>query len=472
MSELSELTAISPVDGRYHGKTEALGEYLSEYGLIKSRVKVEAALFVALTGGALPDVPKLDDRARDAVLKASDEFSVEDAAGVKELEGVLNHDVKAVEVWLRNKFADDPVLSQYLELIHFGVTSEDINNNAYNLMVSGAIKNVIDPAIGKVAIAIDEKAQKFADAPMLGETHGQPATPTTVGKELAVFARRYEEQREDLYELNLSGKMNGATGTYGAMVLAYPEVDWPQFSKDFVESLGFAFNSTTTQIEPHDQLAEVFNKLAQINTLNIDTSRDIWEYISRRIFKLIPKQGEVGSSTMPHKVNPIDFENAEGNAGISTALLRHLADKLPVSRLQRDLSDSTALRAIGPAFGHALLSLSSMSRGLGKIDVDEAAAREELNSNWAVLAEAIQMAGRRYGVKDIYNRIKDATRGVELTQAEYRAIVEDMWEKDEIPQEAYVRLIDLTPETYIGLAPQIARREDGVVFPDVRAGEA
>jgi adenylosuccinate lyase len=456
MANLSELTAVSPLDGRYRAKVEKLDEYMSEYALIKSRVHVEGALLIALTSGALPDVPPIGGEAHKRIQWVIDDFSVAQAQEVKDLEAVTNHDVKAVELWLRAQFENDPVIGHYLELIHFGVTSEDINNNAYNLMVDGATKDVIIPGLDKISANLSDKAIQFADIPMLGETHGQAATPTTVGKELRVFANRFEKSTTALSEIELTGKLNGATGTYGAMVIAYPEVNWPQFSEAFVRGLGFDFNGVTTQIEPHDQLAALFDQLSRTNGIIKDTSMDMWEYISRAIFKLRPKAGETGSSTMPHKVNPIDFENAEGNAGVSTAILRFMSDKLVVSRLQRDLSDSTVLRATGEGFGHMEVAINSLLRGLGKIDANADQAATELGGEWAVLAEAVQTVGRRYNEDDIYNKIKEAVRGKPLDREGYLALIDTL---KKVPEEALERLRALTPDTSIGLAPQIAREE-------------
>lgn len=458
MSELTELTAVSPLDGRYRSKVEELDLYLSEFGLIKARVQVECALLTAFTSGALPDIPDIGDEGRKSIQKTVDDFTLENAQEIKKIESVVNHDVKAVELWLREQFAGNPYVQDYLEMIHFGVTSEDINNNAYNLMISGATDKVIVPNMESVIDVLDEKATLYADIPILGETHGQPATPTTLGKEIEVFTTRLGRSRDNLANIALTGKLNGATGNYNAMITAYPDVDWPLFSRAFIENLmggRFEFNGVTTQIEPHDSLARLFNELSVGNTQVVDLSRDMWEYISRGLFKLKVKKGETGSSTMPHKVNPIDFENAEGNAGLSTAIFQHLATKLPVSRLQRDLSDSTVLRATGEAFGHTNVALHSLNRGLGKIEPNKDKAHEELQNEWAILTEAIQTVGRKYGVEDVYNKVKDATRGKPLDREGYRLLVDSL----DIPAGAKASLFELTPWTYIGLAPEIARGE-------------
>ncbi|MDO8335978.1 MAG: adenylosuccinate lyase [Candidatus Saccharibacteria bacterium] len=465
MARLNELTAVSSIDGRYHEKTQELDPYLSEFGLIHARVQVECALLIALTGGSLPDVPHIDPRAHDRIQEVADQFDIKGARQIKKIEGEVNHDVKAVELWLRRQFKGDETLGSYLELIHFGVTSEDINNNAYNLMVEGATSNVIIPRIDNVIRVLDDKSDLYAHVPILGETHGQPASPTTIGKEMRVFATRLERTANDLSDIALTGKLNGATGNYNAMVVAYPEVDWPQFARDFVESLGtgnfaygtgkFEFNGVTTQIEPHDTLAKLFNTLSQGNTQIVDLSSDMWAYIERKLLKLKVNEKETGSSTMPHKVNPIDFENAEGNAGLSTALLQHLAIKLPRSRMQRDLSDSTALRSIGTAFGHTTVALKSLEKGLYKILPNEQQAQAELEDEWEVLTEAIQTVGRKHGVKDVYNIVKDLSRGKHFNRSVYIDIVDSL----DIPAEAKISLLTLTPSKYIGLAPEIAREQ-------------
>lgn len=458
MSELTELTAISSIDGRYRAKVKELDPYLSEFGLIRARVQVECALFAAFTSGALPDVPDIGDAARDRIDEIASNFSLEQAQEIKDIEKQTNHDVKAVELWLRSQFQGDEVLGQYLELIHFGVTSEDINNNAYNLMISGATDEVIIPNIDAVVGALEDKSTLYADIPILGQTHGQPATPTTLGKEMKVFATRLDRTRQDIADIALTGKLNGATGNYNAMAVAYPEVDWPKFAKSFVESLGeghFEFNGVTTQIEPHDTLAKLFNTLSQGNTQIIDLSVDMWTYIQRKLLKLKVDEKETGSSTMPHKVNPIDFENAEGNASSSTAIFQQLAIKLPRSRMQRDLSDSTALRTTGTGFGHMNVALYSLERGLGKVLPNEDQMIAELRGEWEVLTEAIQTVGRRHGVEDVYNLVKRATRGKLFDHGLYKALVAEL----DIPDEAKITLLQLTPEKYIGHAPKIARGE-------------
>jgi len=455
--ELTELTAISPIDGRYRKKTAELGEYLSEFGLIKARVKVEVAYLAALTGGALPDVPDVGNEARARLDALYDNFSEADAQAIKDLEKTTKHDVKAVEYWLRAALKDDPDFGQYLELIHFAITSEDTNNNAYNIILDGALNNVVVPAIDDVTTTLDTMSNDYADLPMLGQTHGQAAIPTTLGKETRVFTDRLEKSRRKLGEISLTGKLNGATGTYAAMMIAYPELDWPQFARDFVESLGFEFNGVTTQIEPHDEIIDLFDQLAHTNGIMRDIAVDIWLYIQRGVLKETPDPNATGSSTMPQKVNPIDFENDEGQSIQAVAMFRSMAEKLVASRLQRDLSDSTTLRSSGEAFGHMIVALSSLKNGLSKILPDEERIAEELNSEWSILAEAIQVVGRRYGEENVYDKIKEATRGKKLTQEGYYELVNGL--SDKVPQEAKDRLLALTPFTYLGLATEIARKE-------------
>lgn len=452
MATIDTLQAISPIDGRYHDKTADLTEYLSEGGLIRARVQVEAALLNALTSGVLPDVPDIGDEAHKRIDSLVDKFSLRDAQAIKDIEKVTNHDVKAVEIWMRQKLENDPTVSNLLELIHFGVTSEDINNNAWNLMHDGATQNVILPRLDAVIQDLGQKAEDYKDIPLLSLTHGQPATPTTLGKEMGVFATRLEKSASAISNIVLTGKLNGASGTYGAMTIAYPEVNWQAFAQKFVENLGFDFNPTTTQIEPHDTVSQLFKELSTANTKTIDLSRDMWGYISRHVFALKMKEGEVGSSTMPHKVNPIDFENSEANAGLSIALFDHLAGKLMISRFQRDLSDSAAFRGSATAFGHMAISLSALSRGLGKVTPDNVAIARELDDAWEILAEPIQTVGRRHKIPNVYDVIKHATRGKKLDMMGYLKIIDEV----DLPDRVKDELRTLSPATYIGSAPQIA----------------
>jgi adenylosuccinate lyase len=447
-----QLLAVTPIDGRYADKVEALTPIASEFGLIQRRVAVEAAWLGHLGNGTLPDVPAFSDGAADTLIASVDGFSVSDAAEIKAIEKETNHDVKAVEIWLRRRFADHPELSERLELIHFSATSEDINNLAYAMMIRDAREDVIEPGIRAVRDDLGEKTDQYAMIPMLGRTHGQPATPTTLGKEMAVFGERLDRSLERLGAIAAYGKFNGATGSYNAAAIAYPEVDWPEVNKRFVRDLGFQTHQATTQIEPHDWIAAFCNELGLNNRIMTDLSQDIWFYISQGYFKQRTKAGEVGSSTMPHKVNPIDFENAEANFGASGALLKYLAEKLPVSRLQRDLSDSSALRTLGEAFGHTAVAHASVRKGLGKIYPDEARMDRDLDENWAILTEAVQTVARRYGVKNPYDKMKAASRGVAFDKGTYLGLVEEL----DIPDEAKQRLRELRPSTYLGYAREIA----------------
>jgi adenylosuccinate lyase len=449
-----QLLAVTPIDGRYASRVEKLSPIVSEYGLIQRRVAVEAAWLDVLGNGTLPDMDPLSVGARDQLREIVTDFRVEDAIEVKDIEKTTNHDVKAVEVWLRQELAGQPELEKYLEFIHFGCTSEDISNLAYAMMVRDAKKLVIEPGINNVLEDLGDKSLDFADLPMLAHTHGQPATPTTLGKEMAVFYERIGRSKDRLGSIAILGKFSGATGNYNAVTVAYPEVDWPAVSQQFVESLGFEFNPTTTQIEPHDWLVAFCNELGLNNQIMTDLSRDMWTYISMGYFKQQVKAGEVGSSTMPHKVNPIDFENAESNFGSANAILSNLAAKLPISRLQRDLSDSSTQRTIGEAFGHTVVAHSSLKRGLGKVNPDEQRIAEDLDSQWAILTEAVQTVMRRYGVEGAYDIIKNAARGQELAEADYQNLVSGL----DIPEEAKVTLQNLKPSTYIGKASEIARR--------------
>lgn len=458
MSEFHEITAITPLDGRYHERVAELEEYVSEYALIKSRVQVEGALLIALSD-TLPDVQSLDGETKGRIAQLVESFSPQDAADIAYIEThQTKHDVKAVEVWLRSKFATDPVLANYLEVIHFGVTSDDINNNAYNLMVTGANKNVIIPRFEAVVDDLNQKAYDYSDIPLLSLTHGQPATPTTLGKEMKVFASRLGSSVDILRDMKLKGKLNGATGTYGAMVYTYPDVDWPAFSRKLVEGLGFEFNGVTTQIEPHDSLVRYLNELGLANTQVIGFARDFWGYISRGVFKQIPVKGATGSSTMPQKVNPINFENAEANSKLAVGLAQTLARELPISRFQRDLSDSSMLRNVAPTLGHTAVSLIAFKRGLGSIKPDQELINAELAAEYPVLTELIQTVGRRYGEDDIYQHVKERVRGQdEMTKEAFQTLVFDVLPKT--PSIERLRLSIMNPADSIGLAPQIARGE-------------
>lgn len=456
MATAEQLLAVGPLDGRYADKVQPLGEIVSEFGLIKYRVAVEAGWLAALTSGIiprLPDVEPVRGLAQDDLSALTDNFSIEDALAVKKIERTTNHDVKAVELWMRDRLQNHPVWRDYLELIHFGMTSEDANNLSFAMMLKDARDKVIVPNLASITEAFDEKATTHANVPMLARTHGQPATPTTLGKEMAVFAKRLDSSKDRLGRVAMLGKFNGASGNYNAVTVAYPDVEWPWVSQKFVESLGFIFNHTTTQIEPHDWMSVYFNELALSNTILTDAAQDIWQYISYGYFKLRVVEGETGSSTMPHKVNPIDFENAWANLGLANCILNHLAGKLPISKLQRDLSDSSAQRAIGEAFGHTTVAHASIKRGMGKIEADTAAIAEDLKDEWPVLTEAVQTVMRRYRVPDAYNIIKSATRGKPLTEEGYKDLVSSL----DIPEKARQNLLKLTPQTYIGRAAHIAR---------------
>ena len=448
------LTALSPLDGRYCDRLDPLRAYLSEFALMHYRVRVEAAWLVALGRANLPELPALPGSVMADLEAMVATFSEADAARIKEIERTTNHDVKAVEYFIKKKLSSNPAFGPAAEFIHFACTSEDINNLAYGCMLGAARETVMLPAMRAAADAVRALAHAEAATPMLARTHGQPATPTTVGKEAANVARRLDRAIATFERVALTGKLNGATGNYNAHVIAYPEVDWEKLAREVVEGMGLEFNTHTTQIEPHDTLAEYFDALARTNTILIDWCRDLWGYISVGYFKQRQKDGEVGSSTMPHKVNPIDFENAEGNLGLANAVLRHLADKLPVSRWQRDLTDSTVLRNAGVALGHSLLALDSLKRGMGKLEVNRARLAEDLDANWEVLAEAVQTVMRRYGVANPYEKLKALTRGKGITREGLMAFVAEL----DIPDRARRELLELTPATYLGRASDLARR--------------
>jgi adenylosuccinate lyase len=452
---LSPLTALSPLDGRYAAGVEPLRSYFSELALIRHRVRIEVEWLIAL--GSEPGIEEVAPFAAPTVARLralAEGFSEADGERVKAIERETNHDVKAIEYWIRERVADDRALIDASGFIHFACTSEDINNLAYALMVRDARDRVLSPAVDALIEKLRTLAHDLADAAMLARTHGQPATPTTLGKELANFAHRLRGARSSMSDVKLTGKANGAVGNYNAHGVAYPHVDWPAFARRFVESLGLELNPYTVQIEPHDTLAELFDALARLNTVLIDLDRDVWGYISLGYFRQKLVAGEVGSSTMPHKINPIDFENSEGNLGVANALLRHLAEKLPVSRWQRDLTDSTVLRNVGVAFGHSLLGYGSCAKGLSKLEADRACMAEELEANWDVLAEAVQTVMRRYGLPDPYEQLKQLTRGKRIDGAAMHAFIRGLG----LPEKEKARLLALTPAGYIGLAADLARK--------------
>jgi adenylosuccinate lyase len=450
----SPLTAISPIDGRYARQVEKLRPIFSEYGLIRFRVLVEIRWLQALAAEAkISEVPAFSEAAKQALDAIAAGFSEADAARVKEIERTTNHDVKAVEYFLKEKIAGNAELEKVSEFFHFACTSEDINNLSYALMLKegrAAMLEQIDACIAAIKkIAVDTAGQ-----PMLSRTHGQSASPTTAGKEFANVAARMERQRKQLSAVELLGKINGAVGNYNAHSVAYPEVDWEAFAQNFVESLGLTFNPYTIQIEPHDYIAEFFHALSRFNTILLDFDRDVWGYISLGYFKQKTVAGEVGSSTMPHKVNPIDFENSEGNLGIANALFGFLAEKLPISRWQRDLTDSTVLRNIGVGIAHTSIAIQSTLKGIGKLQINSEAIEADLNANWEVLAEPIQTVMRRYGIEKPYEKLKELTRGQRITPDEMRAFIEKL----DIPADAKADLLALTPRGYTGYAETLAKK--------------
>lgn len=452
---ISALTAISPLEGRYQEKINDLRPTFSEYGLIKFRVTIEIRWLQTLAEHAhLPELPPFSHHANALLNSIIDNFSEQDAIRIKHIESVINHDVKAVEYFIKEHIVGNAELAKISEFIHFGCTSEDINNLAYALMLAAARKQYILPTLDELLDTLKKLAHEYADKPMLSRTHGQPATPTTVGKEIANVIARLRRQVEQIINTPLLGKMNGASGNYNALVIAYPEVDWQQISKNFVNCLGLVWNPYTTQIEPHDYMAELFTALARTNTILIDFNRDMWGYISLGYFQQKSFNREVGSSTMPHKINPIDFENAEGNLGIANALLEHMALKLPISRWQRDLSDSTVLRNVGVAIAHSILAYQSTARGLSKISLNEARIAADLDQHWEVLAEAVQTVMRRYGIEQPYEKLKTFTRGQKITEKLLREFITELTLEDNIKQ----RLLTLTPENYLGYADDLAKR--------------
>ena len=452
--QLDSLTALSPLDGRYAAKVDALRPIFSEYGLMHRRVVVEIAWLIALSDEAgIAELPPFAAAARASLQKIVDGFSVADAARIKQIEATTNHDVKAVEYFIKERIGDDPALTQAKEFVHFACTSEDINNLSYAVMLRDAREHVLLPEADKTIARLRELAHAYADLPMLSRTHGQTASPTTLGKEMANVVARLERQRAQLAAIDIPGKINGAVGNFNAHLISYPEIDWRAFSRRFVESLGLQWQAYTTQIEPHDGVAELCDAQRRIDTILIDLARDVWGYISLGYFRQKLKAGEVGSSTMPHKVNPIDFENAEGNLGVANALFGHFSEKLPISRWQRDLTDSTTLRALGEAFGHALIGFASLERGLGKLEVNADRIASDLDHAWEVLAEAIQTVMRRHGLPEPYEQLKALTRGKGIARETLQTFIASL----ALPDADKQRLLALTPDTYIGLAADLAR---------------
>jgi adenylosuccinate lyase len=453
---LTPLTALSPLDGRYHGKVEGLRDYFSEAALIRHRVRIELEWLKALAQEpALAEIGPFSDATIALLDGLTGQFSEKDAAAVKTIEARTNHDVKAIEYWLKDSLANNAEVMKAAEFIHFACTSEDINNLSHALMLKHARDQVLLPALTQIIARLKTLARELADAPMLALTHGQPATPTTLGKEIANVIHRLRRAHDRIAAVKLLGKINGAVGNYNAHLAGYPDFDWEGFACRFVEKLGLEFNPYTIQIEPHDTIAELFDAFARSNTILIDLSRDIWGYVSLGYFKQKLKAGEVGSSTMPHKVNPIDFENCEGNLGIANALLRHMSEKLPISRWQRDLTDSTVLRNMGVALGHTLLAYDSCLKGLGKLEANRDRLAADLDESWEVLAEPIQTVMRRYAVTGAYEQLKELTRGKEgITRESLHAFIRTL----AIPEAEKQRLLALTPAGYTGKAAELARR--------------
>ena len=448
------LTALSPLDGRYASKVETLRPIFSEFGLMHRRVHVEIEWLLALAADpGIVELPAFSPAQIEKLKGIAADFNVDDGERIKTIEATTNHDVKAVEYFIKERIGNDASLAQAKEFVHFACTSEDINNLSYALMLRDARTDVLLPAIDGIIAKLRELAHANASLPMLSRTHGQTASPSTLGKELANVVARLERQRKQLVALEVPGKINGAVGNYNAHAITYPELDWRGFSQRFVESLGLDYNAYTTQIEPHDGVAEYCDVIRRANIILIDLARDIWGYISLGYFKQSLKAGEVGSSTMPHKVNPIDFENAEGNFGLANALLGHFAEKLPISRWQRDLTDSTVLRALGTAFGHTLVALESLKKGLGKLTVNADRLAADLDASWEVLAEAVQTVMRRHGLPEPYEQLKALTRGQGITRDSMRTFITGL----DLPADAKQRLLDLTPGGYIGLAEPLAR---------------
>lgn len=456
---LNPISALSPLDGRYAAKLEPLRPLMSEQGYMHRRVQVEVAWLVGLSDAGFTEFKPLSPGARTYLVGLVKNFSEADAAAIKEIEKTTNHDVKAVEYWMKSKFEARPELRHAGEFVHFACTSEDINNTSHALQLRAARDSVVLPALDRIALKLREMAHAFADIPMLSRTHGQTASPTTVGKEFANVAVRLVAASDRIASVKILGKMNGAVGNYNAHLSAWPDFDWESFARKVVETpepvgLGLTFQPYSIQIEPHDYMAELFDAISRTNTILIDLSRDIWGYVSLGYFKQKLKKGEIGSSTMPHKVNPIDFENAEGNLGLSNAMLRHLSEKLPVSRWQRDLTDSTVLRNMGVALGYGLLAYQSLLTGLNKLELNRSAIDSDLQNAWEVLAEPIQTVMRRFGVAGAYEKLKEVTRGQTVTEDAIRALIQEL----DIPQLEKERLLTLSPASYIGKAIELARR--------------
>lgn len=452
--DLSALTAVSPIDGRYGSKTAALRGVFSEYGLIQRRVLVEIRWLQCLAAHpGITEVPELSAAANSQLETIIDTFCEEDASRIKDIERTTNHDVKAVEYFIKERFAGNSELEAIAEFVHFACTSEDINNLSHALMLRDGVQSALQPGMQDVTSALSALAQNSASAPMLSRTHGQTASPTTMGKEVANVVARLQRQLSQLEAVPYLGKINGAVGNYNAHMTAYPNVDWQANAEQFVTSLGLTWNAYTTQIEPHDYMAELFNTIARFNTVLVDFNRDIWGYISLGYFKQLTVAGEVGSSTMPHKVNPIDFENSEGNLGLANAVLGHLGAKLPISRWQRDLTDSTVLRNMGVGFGYSLIAYQSSLKGIGKLQLNEARLAQDLNNSWEVLAEPIQTVMRRYGIEQPYEKLKELTRGQDMSREVIQAFVATL----DLPVEAREELLALTPANYIGNAIDQAR---------------
>ncbi|WHP46693.1 adenylosuccinate lyase [Mannheimia bovis] len=450
--ELTALTALSPIDGRYQDKVSSLRPIFSEFGLLKFRVEVEVRWLQKLASHAqIKEVPAFSEKANDYLDQIVANFSLEDANRIKTIERTTNHDVKAVEYFLKEKCEVLPELQAVNEFIHFACTSEDINNTSHALMLKTAREEVLLPEWKKLIDAVVDLSKRYQHIPLLSRTHGQPASPTTIGKEMANVAYRLQRQYKQLENLEILGKINGAVGNYNAHLSAYPEIDWHTFSQEFVESLGVTWNPYTTQIEPHDYIAEFFDCVARFNTIIIDFDRDMWGYIALNHFKQRTVAGEIGSSTMPHKVNPIDFENSEGNLGLANAVMAHLGQKLPISRWQRDLTDSTVLRNLGVGLGYALIAYASTLKGISKLEVNEQHLRDELNQNWEVLAEPIQTVMRRYGIEKPYEKLKELTRGKRVDEMAMREFIEKL----DIPENEKARLKEMTPATYIGYAVEL-----------------
>ena len=452
----SSLTAISPLDGRYQQKVSSLSEYFSEFGLIKYRVLVEIAWLKSLAvAEGLAEIPDIGDADLAKLDKLANGFSLSDAEEIKRIESTTNHDVKAVEYWIRDQIKDDPDLSKLSPFIHFACTSEDINNLAHLLSLQNFRKNILTPKCEGIINALTDLALLLSDVPMLSRTHGQPASPTTVGKEIANFVYRIKQQLISIEKVDLQGKINGAVGNFNAHISAFPNYDWQSHSNQVVQSLGLSTIPYTTQIEPHDGIAELFDSIARFNTILIDLDRDIWGYISVGYFKQKVKAGEVGSSTMPHKVNPIDFENSEGNLGLSNAMLKHLGSKLPISRWQRDLTDSTVLRNIGVGVGYAILAYDSCLKGLSKLESNVDQLNLDLDKNWDVLAEPVQTVMKKHGIENAYEQLKDLTRGKGgITQDGLHTFISNL----KMPDDDKTRLLKMTPQTYIGLAASLAKK--------------